>query len=271
MDTHKPHQQPEQDDLQAASNSTADYSQFMPPVGKQSRRHGRGTKIVILVVVILCIAGAGGYVLMKHHKKPAPVATTHSTTTKPPAAVTTTKQYNSAQLGVTFSYPSNWTVTEDDTSNVITVQSPAMSLTSATGSKVTGEVSMTINQQTPSLPMFTAGNAVAVLASQKINYTNPSSSQRAQTYVSFLQYEATTTEGALDGVYITGDSGYQKQQAIPEVDIANVAPLVRVTFAQCSNAKCTGNTSALSIASTSWNTTTFSQPILAMLESLDFN
>lgn len=274
MDTHSP-QHSQQDDSQTAPHSTADYSQFMPPVGSHSRRHRRVVKVIGIVLIILCVGGAAGYgyMLMKDHKKTTPpvVATHTSTTTKQPTVVSTTKQYNSTQQGVTFSYPSNWTVTEDDTANVITAQSPPTTLTPAAGPSVTGEVSMTINQQTPSLPMFTAGNAVAVLASQKINYANPASTQRAQTYVSFLQYAATTMRGALDGVYVTGNSGYQQDQAIPEVDIAAVSPLVRVTFTQCANANCTGSMSPLSIAATSWSNAALSGPILTMLESLVFN
>lgn len=275
MDTHsiepKKHV-PLHDDLQAASASTADYSRFMPSVGKRPRHHG---KIIagVLTLILLAAIGSGVYILANHHKKTTPpTKTTHTVATAPATLSVPAKQFTAADTGIVFSYPANWTVNEDTNTSIVTAKSPVVSLVSASNKHVSGMVIMTIYSQNPDLSMFNTGNAVAVLASDKISYTTPSGSQRAQTYISFLQYPATTASGALDGVYVTGDSGYEQGQAIPLVDVQKVSPLVRVTFVQCQNAQCSGTTPALSIASSSWaGDTSLSQPLLKMLASLTFN
>jgi hypothetical protein len=153
----------------------------------------------------------------------------------------------------------------------MTVRSPATQLKSASGQSVTGRIIMTIANKGNNLGVFDKGNATAVLNSQKIAYTSPTPNQRANTYLSFLQYATTTAAGALDGIYITGDNGYQKGQDIPKGDIAGIDPLVSVTFVQCAASTCSGGTSALSIAASSWSNTSFAAPITKMLESLSFN
>ena len=130
---------------------------------------------------------------------------------------------------------------------------------------------MTIANQGQNLNVFDKGNATAVLASQKIAYTSPTQNQRANTYLSFLQYASTTQNGALDGVYITGDNGYQKGQDVPKSDVAGITPLVSVTFIQCANSACSGSTTALSVAASAWSDTSLSGPVTKMLESLAFN
>lgn len=260
----------EQEDLESASHSTADYSHFMPPVGKHSKHRSSKVLQSFAVIVIIGVLGIGGYLLL--HKKPAKnnqqAPTTQQTTQSSDAITSATKNYQSTDFGLSFDYPADWTVTEAAGSNKIVVSSPGLSLTDTSGQRTTGQVLLTVDQKGNNLSMFDKGNAVAVLDSKKVSYTKPSSSQRAQTYISFLQYITTSASGALDGVYVTGDSGYQKGQAIPEVDIAKVDPLIRVTFMQCANSTCSGTTTPMSIAASEWSDTTFSRPIESMIESL---
>ena len=260
----------EQEDLESASRSTADYSHFIPPVGKHSKRRSNRLLALLIVVVAVSALGVGGYLLL--NKKPTKSnqqASTSQKAAQPSDAVTTTtKNYQSTDFGLGFDYPANWTVTEAAGSNKIVVSSPELSLIDPSGQRATGQVLLTVDQKGNNLSMFDKGNAIAVIDSKKVSYTKPSSSQRAQTYISFLQYITTSATGALDGVYVTGDSGYQKGQAIPEVDIVKVDPLIRVTFAQCASSSCSGAGAPMSIAASEWSDTTFSQPIESMIESL---
>jgi hypothetical protein len=129
---------------------------------------------------------------------------------------------------------------------------------------------MAIQQQGQLPASFSAGAALAVLNSQRITYTQPTTAQPSQAYLSFVQYSSTTTKGGLDGIYLTGNYGYQKDQAIPSSDISSISPLVTVTFTKCGNASCTSNLVPLTIASTSWSKSALQTPIKAMLASLAF-
>jgi len=259
----------EQDDFEAASESTVDLDQFMPQLKK---RHTalRVITWVMVILVVLAAAGAGGYYVLKH-KSPAQAASNanqQSSSSKHQAAITPqTTQYASTNFNLSFNYPQGWNVS--DTGNgKLTVTSPTMQLTAANGQSQSGQVVMTIqNENAANFGMFAQGNAVAVLTSQHVNYSNPTQTQRASTYVSFLQYATTTTHGGLDGVYVTGDSGYQQGQAIPEVDITKVDPVITVTFNQCNDTTC-ASPKALTIDSSMWNNSSFSGPILKMIESL---
>ncbi|HEY1835716.1 MAG TPA: PsbP-related protein [Candidatus Saccharimonadales bacterium] len=258
----------EADDYEAASHSTADYAKFMPEL-RPKKKWPRVVGWTLLGIVILAALGAGGYWLANRKPAPKPAQSQQNANSQTSNKITTTtKPYTSNDLNLSFNYPENWTVA--DTGNgKLTVTSPAMQLTDASGQTQTGKVVMTIqNENSADFSAFKAGNAVAVMTSEKVAYTNPASDQRADTYISFLQYAATTTNGALDGVYITGNAGYQKGQAIPEVDIAKVDPVVTVTFAKCANASCTGNATPLSVSSEMWSNSGFSAPIETMLKSL---
>jgi hypothetical protein len=257
----------EQDDLNAASHGPAvDYSQFTPQL-KSKKKWPRIVGWTLVAIVALGGAGADAW-LLAQHKSPAKANQAHGTTKSVTAG---TAPYDSSNFNLNFSYPKNWVVA-DAGNGKLTVTSTAMQLTDTGGQAQTGKIIMTIqNENSADFSAFKTGNAVAVLDSQKLTYTKPSSTQRANTYISFLQYNTTTIRGALDAVYVTGDAGYQKDQAIPEADITKIDPVVAVTFAKCGDSKCTGVTTPISIASTMWANTAFSAPIETMLESLQFN
>jgi hypothetical protein len=145
-----------------------------------------------------------------------------------------------------------------------------MKLTDAQGQAVTAQIFMTMVPQGQVPAVFGNTDATAVLTSQLIKYTNPTSSQRAQTYLSFVQYASTVTLGGLDGLYVTGNYGYQKDQNIPRTDVVNLNPLVTITFGKCSDATCATGATPLTIASTDWNSSSLSAPILSLLTSLSF-
>ena len=67
-------------------------------------------------------------------------------------------------------------------------------------------------------------------ASEKIKYSNPTSVQRAETYLTFVQYSTTARGEGIDALYITGDNGYQKDQYIPKTDMINLDPVIVVSF-----------------------------------------
>lgn len=266
-----------QDSGQSETDTQTRVDVFRSTVVPVSQKHlWRRVVASLLVVVLLVAAGFGAYRLFFHsksspaYKAPAQtVANAPSATGNKTGSNTSTQTYTATDYNLSFKYPDGWVVFNNG-SGPMTVTSPSTQLTSATGQKVTGLITMTIQQQGQFPASFSAGTALAVLNSQRITYTQPTTAQPSQAYLSFVQYASTTTKGGLDGIYLTGNYGYTKDQAIPGSDIGAVNPLVTVTFTKCGNAKCTSNLVPLTIASTSWSKQALQAPIKSMLASLAF-
>jgi hypothetical protein len=262
------HRTDTEDDLMAASkgvDEAVDYKQYMPKLKPERKFLRRLVKTVVLLVVIAG-CGMGAYVFGAHYNTSKTAssikATTASSTTKvtPPTQI-----FTSNYQDLTFVYPTDWKVQE--TSTVITATSPVLKLTSYARQIVTGHIIFQVRAQDVALNEFSAGAATAALNSQIINYAAPASGQRASTYISFLNY-ANSKGGGIDGIYITGNAGYQSGQDAPESDVQSVSPVVSFTFSKCTNKVCSGTTTPLTIASQNWSEKAFSGPLLAMFESL---
>jgi len=237
---------------------------------KPPKRH-----IGLWIAIIVLLLGIAGGVYYWFGMRKAPTKSVASSKQSAAQTVPTpdanapikTKHFDSTSLSLGFDYPDTWTVT-DDGNGKITVKSPALELAGANAQKTDTQITVTMQPKQANIDVFKNGNAVAVLDSQKIAYTKPSQNQRAQTYLSFLQYVDTTTDG-LDAIYVTGDFGYQKGQAIPLVDVSKADPLITVTFAKCSDAHCGGTPTAATLAATDWGTTTYlAKVVQALLTSL---
>jgi hypothetical protein len=249
-------------------------SQFQPlnlsPLATPNRKMHTGRFISGAVLAILLIGGA---VVLANKNQPAvhKVATSTVHTSSKAAAVPkiATTSYTANNFNVALEYPTGWNVVSDTASSVL-IESPVMQLKTAASQTLSGKVLVTIQPQGQLPTSFGTADATAVSTSKLITYVQPTSNQRAQTYISFVQYAATTTSGALDGIYITGDYGYQKDQTIPRTDLTNLNPLVTVTFGNCADTKCTSLTST-NIPVSTFDNPTFSAPILTLLESLAFS
>lgn len=233
--------------------STADYADYEPPHKSRNPIWRKITIGLAALVLIILLAGGGYWLTKKPTRKPAESAQSSQTSMPTSAKInTTTKHYDSVNFNLGFDYPADWSVT-DSGNGVLTVKSPAVGVKDASGQSVSTQITMMIRNKSQKLPEFDAGNAMAVLDSEKIAYTKPTQTQRANTYISFLQYAKTTS--GFDGIYITGNNGYKKAQAIPKVDIQTVDPIISVTFGK-------------SISTGSWNNPDFANPLKSMLQSL---
>lgn len=247
-----------------------EYLRSITPAKKPKRR---GWIIALIVVIVLAMVG--GVYYWTQVRKPATTQSSSQSASHAASQQTVpdatqpikTKHYDSTNFSLGFDYPDTWTVT-DDGSGKLTVKSPVMQLANANGQKATTQVVVTMQPKQANLDAFKKGNAVAVLDSEKISYTAPTPSQRAQTYLSFLNYASSTATG-LDGIYVTGDFGYQKDQAIPLVDISKADPLITVTFFTCANSSCSGTATPATLATTNWSDTTYlGKAVKTLLASL---
>jgi hypothetical protein len=262
-------------DQSAGTAAPAQNNAAPPP--KRPKSHGKLWVVIGVVVLILIIAAAAWWWFMgrmpgkttanktagqsqQHAKKPS-----HASAQAPSA----TTKYQSKNLPLSFQYPSKWQVKE--AGKKVTATSPVMTLTGADGQPAKGKIVLTIQKKgLAKFANFKNGNAVAVLKSQKVAYTNPGQVQRGSTYLSYLQYHDTATEGALDGIYITGGFGYKEKQVIPKKDIAKIGPLVRVTFVKCAGSQCT-QTAPLSLKASAWQSSNHAKTVKTMLTSLSIS
>lgn len=249
--------------------STASYADYMPP--KRSRP--KWMRWLIWLVVLLVIMGAlvGAYKVLK--KNPAAGSTSDKSQSSTSQSQTTTKtitaatkNYSSQNFTLSFDYPNDWTLT-DSGGGVMTVKSPAVTLTDAAGQKINGQIVLTFRSKGQKLNEFSAGSAMAASDSTKIAYTKPTQSQRGDTYLSFLRYASYASSAGLDGVYITGNAGYKANQTVPATDISGVDPVINFSFAKCTDSTCSSST-ATAIAVSSWSDQNLSTPLLNILKSL---
>lgn len=249
--------------------------------GKRKKGKGKLALVVILVVLLLGAGGAGAYYWMGKRdsgqaKQPAKAQAQDTTQTANEEPVADTgqgtaaedKTYDSTVFKLSFTYPGDWTPAE--TKDKLTITSPVVTLTDANSQTKSGRLLLTVRPRQDKPVEFTAGNVVAVLDSEKVNYTKPTSTQRGSTYLSYLQYSTTNVKGGMDGIYITGDYGYKYAQVVRVTDIATLDPLVDVSFVSCADTACAATAQTpLTISSTAWKSDTTNRPVVeTILKSL---
>jgi cytoskeletal protein RodZ len=251
---------------------------YLRSIRSKDKKRGGGKKWLVIAIVLLLLVAAGlaaAYWFI-NRDAPAPAKTTPATTTttkKPaqqaaPAADADFKEYPSTNFALSLKYPTDWTL--NDAATGLTIISPVQQLPGSAGSPVSGAVVVTIRPKQTTLAEFKTGNAVAVLDSKNVNYSAPAAGQRGTTFLSYLQYNSTTTKGALDSIYITGNAGYKKDQAIPMADVVKVNPLINVYFVQCSSA-CTPTSTTMNVNGTSWTAGQANTTVETILKSLSLN
>ncbi len=255
------------DVFEEASTSMKDYVDNVVPMKKQKKRRRKNRLIMIIVVVLLAVGAAVWYFVIR---KPAPANQSPSSQTaeqqqSEPAAevVTTTEHYVSQAFNLSLDYPSNWKVDDTDAAQ-LQVISPQTKLKDASGADVNGKVIVTVRGKGSALSELT-GEITATRASEKMSYTQPSSQQRGQTYLTFVRYAGP----GLDGVFITGDNGYEKDAVVPKKDLSLGDPIVNVSFVSCKDNACDTKTAKpLSLTDSEWEDNAFLKQAKTLLQSL---
>ena len=248
------------------SQPVGEYLNTVEPLQK----HKKKSLIKLIVIIVVLVVAAGGGIFTYLSKRPKSQPQTNSPTsevTKPSVGITTeTKRYSSSQFFLDFDQPADWELKDELASGILKATSPDLNIPTS-GGFTTGKVVLTIKGKSQKLPEFATGNAIAVIDSEKVAYTKPSSAQRGQTYLSFLSYLASSSTSLIDGVYITGDYGYTKEQAIPKVDIEKVDPVITLTFYAC-DGSCT---KPMGITPEAWAAADFGGVLKKILQSFTIN
>jgi len=245
---------------------------YIPP--KKVKKSKWWVGVVVLVVVIL---GLGAWAYSSHKTPVKKIVASKKVVLKPKKVVPSqtlpaipSSIHTSVAYGLTFNYPTSWNVVDSGSAPLL-VTSPVMNLIADTGQTELGQIVLTIAQPNLLPPGFTS-TSVAVLKSQKLAYTKPTANQAADTYISFVQYPSTTVVGGLNGIYVSGNYGYQKDQQIPASNINQVNPLIYFSFYSCASSACPLTTrQPLTISISQWNSSSFQDPILLILKSLSFS
>lgn len=247
-------------------------AQFQEP-GEDPKPKRKGLKIVLLLLGLLLLAAIVGAIVYML-KQPRPEAADQAATTagqaqptEVPKAAAHTKEFDSAKFQIRVAYPEDWKLEEAEDGKRFSVLSPVQELSDVSGKPVKGQVVFAVRDTiTDPLAEFKTPSALAVLASEKITYVRPSQVQRGQTYISLLDFSET---GALDGIYVTGDAGYQKNQIVPKSDIAKVNPIISVTFRKCASDDCVQpKEQPLSLDPGLWQDHNVFEQVRSMLESI---
>jgi hypothetical protein len=243
-----------------------------PPVNSEKPRKRRWL-VAVIIVILIGAAAVGAYWFGGKQAKKQPAQTPKTVQTKTEqqaqqkqAADVPAKHYDSTTYSLGLDYPETWKVT--DTAAKLIVVSPTMSLPSSKGTTVNGHVVVMVQRQQSAITGYPASGATAVLASKKLTYKQPSTVQRAQTYLTYLSYG----NDALDALFITGDSGYQQSQSVPQGDVIRADPLISVAFQNCTSDDCaTGTPTQLTLMASKWDGLAVSTQLTTLLESLTLN
>jgi len=257
----------------------------VPPTGQGKRKL---VIIIAIVVVALIVAGGAAYwLLTRPTSAPATTAQTQtstSTSTQPIVPDDTQAQGTSANyvsngkdLNLSFTYPSGWTVTPPSNSNpndqAITVTSPLVSMTNASGQSTTGKVVVTIRPGGSALNELASNKSTAGQASAQIAYSKPTSAQHQYPYLTYIHLAGgVDPSSSFEEVMITGSINFAKDQVVSADALGPLDPVVSARFYTCSDQTCAiGSATPLSITNATWINTDVFMQTLAIFQSLQIN
>lgn len=253
------------------------------PKPKPENHKNRLVVIVVAIVMLLALAGGVTYWLVSHRKpvkSPLQAVNTQTQTVMPDTATTSTMQQyvsNGKDLNLMFTYSSNWNVNPASNNNAndgpITITSPLVSITSASGGKVTGKIIVSIRHGSADLNELASGNATIAQGSVQIAYSKPTSTQHQYPYLTFIHLAGGTNPGgAFEEVMITGITSFAKDQGVTSASFGQLDPIISAAFYSCTTQACAGSgQTSLSITNSTWlNDDAFKQ-VLTLFESLQLN
>jgi len=166
-----------------------------PDYHKHKRARGNRKKLWLglLIIVVLIGLGLGG---MKFAKRTKPITQTQQSVQNkalPDVAtdvpdVSTSKTYDSQNMNLTLSYPSNWTLTASADSSVRIV-SPAFSYKNIASEEIKGNFRVYIRQTARPIDTKYIGLGMAAEPSHPLTYAKPTASQRKTTYLTNFGFD----------------------------------------------------------------------------------
>jgi hypothetical protein len=189
---------------------------------QQPPKSGVSRKRLVLVVVGLLIIGSVGFaaaILTSDKKEPSTPAPAAEETPTPQSSqivgdvpvAAGTKTFKGDFPRVEFTYPDNWTVTEDKEQEGIRVESPEFSYTTINGGTVKGNFRVYLRQGARQVDSQYIGRGIAAQQSETLIYTDPAPGQRAETHLSLFGLD---TSDNFAFFMIAGNFSLQKDESL---------------------------------------------------------
>lgn len=245
-----------------------DYSVAHTPIRKKNNK----SKIIIIIILITIMFVSLFFVFHTNEKKKTVIqkstSKTKSLISSNPNS-TSSSIYSSVYYNLTLNLPNGWSVINDNKLS-LSVVSPVQDLIDTSNNKVNGRIFLSITP-TGQVPSGLDGkDALEVIESLKVSYTQPTSSQLAQSYISLVQYQSTIQPNGLDGIFVTGNSGYTQSQIVPFSRLKSLNPTIVIYFQSCSDSKCS-KANNLTINDSMWNNSDFQNTIINLIKSLSLS
>lgn len=211
------------------------------PATKVKRHILRWSMMVLLVVGNVGMASASGYVLTRPKsgpiasigpKKEAAVSSNTSNKPTPIASDIKTLHYTAKTLNLEFDYPVDWSVSSYGDNKSINISSSKFRYKASSGKITEAQIKFDIVTRDSGdyYGIFGDDNLIAA-ASEKVVYTNPSSAQRKETYLSFVggnQVDADSTT-----VLVTGNFSYKVGQKLSDQNYKSIDPRISLYASAC--------------------------------------
>lgn len=252
---------PEYDEATAAQ-----YVNGLKPIQDRRQKRRRVKLLAAVLALMGLLVTVGYFVFLRSGGEPVqqtPQAASERSSSEPEAP-TALKEFSSQDMKLSFSHPVDWSVKEADQES-IAIESPIVKLADMSGDMQDAKVVVLMLSSGSDVPGFEGGGAIAVKDSEKLAYSSPLQDQRAETYLSFGGFGGR----ALNAVFVTGDSGYQSGQLIPESDVKKGDPVITVMFYACQDSECSINDDRMyAIDPAEWSTNATLQAAYELLVSL---
>ncbi len=165
----------------------------LPHKNSQKKKRSPKKLLVGLLVFLLLLGLAAGVTLVLKNRSEVTTAPSSPAATSDTAQQTTSngdvpeaensESFTSSPYRITFSYPKTWAVTEAD-DNGIRIESQKFTYKKTDGSEENGYFRIYIRKGARTQDGTIIGKGVAIEPSEKLKYTNPTSSQRKETNLS---------------------------------------------------------------------------------------
>ena len=156
--------------------------------GSQKSKKPKNLIMLLLVLGIFASLAIGAMKLFTHKNPAAKTATNIEKKSEQKVEVadlpntTTTKEYENGPMGLTLTYPSDWTATETS-DNGTRIESPVFNYKNLDGDPVSGSFRIYIRKGARAADRKYIGRGVAIQESIKTIYKKPAAGQRADTLV----------------------------------------------------------------------------------------
>ena len=173
---------------------TTGRSQDIPPSPHDPKPKSKKPLVIVLIVLVLSAAGIATVVFLRKDSAPSEQLLNQSNQTTEKvefevSAAQGTKTYTNDRMRLSIDYPENWTVTEQG--NVTLIESQDFTYNTVSKGEVTGNFRIYIRQGAQSADSAYFGKGYAIVPSEKLIYSKPTTNQRKETFLSSFGLDTT--------------------------------------------------------------------------------